>query len=138
MICAANVTRASKTSWYRYCQACAGTPEPGRCAPVAPTLLRLGVPPLASTADGVATWPETATAVAVHLTEDGRLAIVAPCGLSDLLDGVCRRNPRRVSVEEYCRRVHTKRIAEPALCWHPVPSMPTASRPIGIVARSPP
>jgi hypothetical protein len=56
---------------------------------------RFGVPvqPLGSTADGVATWPETATAVALQLRRDGRLAILAPCGLSDLLHGVCRRNP---------------------------------------------
>jgi hypothetical protein len=75
---------------------------------------RFGVPvrPLGSTADGVATWPETATAVALQLRRDGRLAILAPCGLSDLLDGVCRRKPRRVSVEEYRRRVNAKRIAE--------------------------
>jgi uncharacterized protein len=72
----------------------------------------VAVPPLASTADGVATWPETATAVALRLGGDGRLAIVAPCGLSDLLDGVCRRNPRRLSVEEYRRRVQAKRVAE--------------------------
>ncbi|HEV8373559.1 MAG TPA: nucleotidyltransferase family protein [Actinomycetota bacterium] len=67
---------------------------------------RFGVPvqPLGSTADGLATWPETATAVALQLRRDGRLAILAPYGLSDLLHGVCRRKPRRVSVEEYRRR----------------------------------
>jgi uncharacterized protein len=75
---------------------------------------RFGIPvkPLHSTAEGVATWPETATAVALQLRGDGQLAILAPCGLSDLLDGVCRRNPRRVSVEEFRRRIRAKRIAE--------------------------
>jgi uncharacterized protein len=75
---------------------------------------RFGIPvqPLRSTAEGVATWPETATAVALQLRGDGRLAILAPCGLSDLLDGICRRNPRRVTVEEYRRRVRARRIAE--------------------------
>jgi hypothetical protein len=72
----------------------------------------LAVEPLHSTADGVATWPETATAVAVRLCDDGRLGIIAPCGLSDLLTGVWRRNPRRVTVEEYRRRIRAKRIAE--------------------------
>jgi hypothetical protein len=72
----------------------------------------LAVEPLHSTADGVATWPETATAVALRLRDDGTLAITAPCGLSDLLDGVCRRNPRRVTVEEFRRRVRAKRVAE--------------------------
>jgi hypothetical protein len=32
------------------------------------------VPPLTSTADGVGTWPETATAVAVRLLDRTRLA----------------------------------------------------------------
>ena len=65
-----------------------------------------------STADAVATWPETATAVALRLTHDDRLVVEAPCGLGDLLGMVHRRNPRRVSVEEYRRRLATKRIAE--------------------------
>jgi hypothetical protein len=72
----------------------------------------VAVEPLRSTADGVATWPETATAVAVRLRDDGELAIIAPCGLSDLLTGVWRRNPRRVTVEEYRRRIRAKRVAE--------------------------
>jgi uncharacterized protein len=70
------------------------------------------VAPLASAADGVATWPETATAVAVRLLHDDRIRVVAPCGLDDLFGLVCRRNPRRVSVEHYRRRVRDKRIAE--------------------------
>jgi hypothetical protein len=70
------------------------------------------VPPLASTADGVGTWPETATAVAVRLLDGDRLRVVAPYGLEDLFTLVCRRNPRRVSVEQYRRRVRDKRVAE--------------------------
>jgi uncharacterized protein len=70
------------------------------------------VDPLLSTADGVGTWPETATAVAVQLRDSGELAIVAPCGLTDLLTGVWRRNPRRVTVAESRRRLHAKRVPE--------------------------
>jgi len=70
------------------------------------------VEPLTSSADGVGTWPETATAVALHLDADDRLTIVAPCGLDDLLGLIHRRNPRRVSVVEYERRLREKRIAE--------------------------
>jgi uncharacterized protein len=70
------------------------------------------VPPLTSSADGVATWPETATAVGLRLTDDDRLLVEAPFGLDDLLGMVHRRNPRRVSVAEYRRRLATKRIAE--------------------------
>jgi hypothetical protein len=67
---------------------------------------------LRSAADGVATWPETATAVAVRLGVDDALEVVAPCGLEDLLGGVCRRNPRRVTVEEYRRRLLRKGVAQ--------------------------
>jgi uncharacterized protein len=70
------------------------------------------VPPLASAADGVATWPETATAVAVRLDDGDELRVVAPCGLEDLFALVCRRNPRRVSVDQYRRRLREKRVAE--------------------------
>ena len=70
------------------------------------------VEPLGSTADGVATWPETATCVGVRLERDDRITVVAPHGLDDLLGLVLRRNPTRVSVEEYERRLRTKRVTE--------------------------
>ncbi|MCM0674358.1 nucleotidyltransferase family protein [Micromonospora phytophila] len=41
-----------------------------------------------SVAEAVATWPEFATAVAVRLDADDRLAVCAPYGLGDLLGGV--------------------------------------------------
>jgi uncharacterized protein len=69
------------------------------------------VAPLRSAADGDATWPETATAVAVHLDAHDRLEVVAPYGLEDLFNLVCRRNPRRVTVDHDHRRVRDKRIA---------------------------
>jgi uncharacterized protein len=70
------------------------------------------VPPLRSTEDGIASWPETATCVGVRLEDDERVTVVAPLGTGDLLDMVYRRNPVRVSVEEYKRRLRVKRIAE--------------------------
>jgi hypothetical protein len=69
------------------------------------------VPRLTSVEDAVATWPETATCVGVRLLADDGLAIVAPYGLADLVGLVLRRNPRRVTVEEYRRRIVTKQIA---------------------------
>ena len=57
--------------------------------------------PLTSLADGVATWPETATTVAVRLTATGDVEIRAPLGLQDLIKAVCRRNLRRVSKAEF-------------------------------------
>jgi len=81
------------------------------------------VEPVTSSADAVGTWPETATAVALHLDADDRLTVVAPCGLDDLLGLVHRRNPRRVSVAEYERRLRDKRIAER---WPRVTVMPAS------------
>jgi hypothetical protein len=46
------------------------------------------------------------------LRADDGLEVVAPCGLADLLEGVCRRNPRRDTVAEYRRRLVRKRVAE--------------------------
>ena len=70
------------------------------------------VEPLASSADGVGTWPETATSVAVRLLANDDLLVVAPCGLSDLFDMICRRNPRRVTPEIFRKRLLDKRIEE--------------------------
>jgi hypothetical protein len=77
-----------------------------------PAKFGIEVEPLTSSADAVGTWPETAASVAVRLERDDALTIVAPCGLDDLLDLVHRRNPRRVTVAEYERRLAAKRIAE--------------------------
>ncbi len=68
------------------------------------------VPPLLSSADGVGTWPETATSVAVRLLPDDRLRVVAPCGLADLLGLVLRRNPRRVTRALFLQRLAAKEI----------------------------
>jgi hypothetical protein len=78
---------------------------------------------LASIADAVATWPETATAVAVRLPAggDARIEVCAPLGLADLLGGVWRRNPRRVSLD-----VSLARLArhQPARRWPRVRVIP--------------
>jgi hypothetical protein len=77
-----------------------------------PEVFGLEVEPLTSSADGVSTWPETATAVGVRLLENDSIQVVAPCGLEDLFGLVCRRNPRRVTPEHYRARVKSKQIAE--------------------------
>jgi hypothetical protein len=63
------------------------------------------VEPLTSIHDAVGTWPETATAVAVRLGTDDVIEICAPLGIADLLNGVWRRNPRRVSLEQSLARL---------------------------------
>lgn len=70
------------------------------------------VPAVRSRAEGVATWPETVTSIAVRLRADGEIDVVAPLGLSDMFEMVLRRNPRKVSLEEYRRRAREKRILE--------------------------
>jgi hypothetical protein len=70
------------------------------------------VEPLGSLQEAVASWPETATSVAVTLTAEGRLDVIAPLGLDDLFGMVVRRNPRRVSVETYRKRTDEKRYAD--------------------------
>lgn len=65
--------------------------------------------PLNSIADAVGTWPETATAVAVRIADTGALEVCAPLGLTDLLHGVWRRNPRRVSLHESFARLERLR-----------------------------
>ena len=70
------------------------------------------VPPLESIEAAVATWPETATAVAVRLLPNDDLELIAPFGSSDLFAMILRRNPTRVPPEEYRRRHTSKRIRE--------------------------
>jgi uncharacterized protein len=69
-------------------------------------------PPLISIADAVSTWPETATAAAVRIAGDGEIEVCAPFGLTDLLQGVWRRNPRRVSMQESLARLARHRPRE--------------------------
>jgi hypothetical protein len=66
------------------------------------------VVPFASSAEAVATFPETAVCVGVRLLDDDDLLVVAPHGLDDLLGGVCRHNLTRVSAAYYRNRLSTK------------------------------
>jgi len=81
------------------------------------------VAPFAGIRDAVATWPETATAVAVRLTDHEAIEICAPLGLDDLLNGVWRRNPRRVSTAQSLARLARH---APAVRWPRVTVVPPA------------
>lgn len=70
------------------------------------------VAPLKSLEDGIATWPEYATAVGVFLLEDDQIEIVAPHGLQDLFTLAVRHNPIRASKESFLKRVAEKRFSE--------------------------
>jgi len=60
--------------------------------------------------DAVATWPETATCVAVRKAAEG-LEVCAPLGLDDLLGGVWRPNPVRVTTAVSLARLARQRIS---------------------------
>jgi uncharacterized protein len=80
-------------------------------------------PPLRSIAEAVATWPETATAVAVRLDRAGEVEVCAPLGLDDLLGGIWRRNPVRVSLAVSRARLARHR---PARRWPGIRVIPPA------------
>ncbi len=67
------------------------------------------VNPFSSVHDAVATWPETATCVAVRMTADG-IEVCAPLGLDDLLGGIWRPNPVRVTPEISMARLARQRV----------------------------
>jgi hypothetical protein len=68
--------------------------------------------PLTSIEDAIGTWPETATAVVVRIGQGDGLEICAPLGVDDLIGGVWRRNPRRVTLAESLSRFERHRPAE--------------------------
>jgi uncharacterized protein len=71
---------------------------------------RNGDAPYTSATDAMKYWPETATAVAVRRSCDGRCEIAAPFGFDDLLSLTLRPTPRFTHVKRhiYEERLHTK------------------------------
>jgi len=63
---------------------------------------------LRSLEDGMANWPETATAVGVWLDAHDGLHVVAPFGLHDLFALRLRHNASRTDRDTYLRRVTDK------------------------------
>ncbi|WP_175917806.1 nucleotidyltransferase family protein [Burkholderia pyrrocinia] len=70
------------------------------------------VPPFRSLTEAIASWPEYTTAVGLTLLSDGTIDVCAPYGLDDLFSMVVRRNPARVSVDTYHRRIEQKRYKD--------------------------
>jgi uncharacterized protein len=93
-----------------------------------------GGPPVesfASVHDAVATWPETATCVAVRQRSDG-LEVCAPHGLADLLEGVWRVNPIRVTPAISLARLARQRVRTRWPRVKVVPPGVTAPFPLGL------
>lgn len=62
--------------------------------------------------EALSTWPETATAIAVRLTEHDEMEIIAPFGLSDLFGLKLRWNDRLVSHDVFIQRLRSKRFLQ--------------------------
>jgi hypothetical protein len=69
-----------------------------------------GDDPYQSTTDAMRYWPETATAVAARLLENGTCEVVAPLGLDDLFDLIIRPAGRFATEKNaiYQERVKSK------------------------------
>lgn len=71
--------------------------------------LRNSDPPYADTAHALRCWLETPTAVAVRIDERGAASLLAPFGIDDLIEMVCRPTPRgREKLAEYRQRIGQK------------------------------
>jgi hypothetical protein len=70
------------------------------------------VSPLKSTEEAIASWPETVTSIGVRLLDDDSLKIEAPFGFDDLFNLVLRRNPSRLTVDLFRKRVQEKQILQ--------------------------
>ena len=70
-----------------------------------------GLPPYKSTEDAISQWPETATAIGVEL-ENGKLKIVAPYGVDDLINLIIRPSPKFHDINKVKERIKQKRWLE--------------------------
>ena len=68
------------------------------------------VPPLKNIDDAIATWPETCSAIGITKKLAG-YQVYAPFGLDDLFNMVVRRNPRRVDIKTYEKRIEDKQFS---------------------------
>jgi hypothetical protein len=82
------------------------------------------VRPFRSIGEAAASWPETATSIAVRRATTGGIEICAPLGLEDLLNGVWRRNPERVTLAVSRERLDRQ---QPATRWPGVLVVPPAT-----------
>lgn len=65
-----------------------------------------------STEDAISYWPETATAIAVRLTDKNELEMIAPYGLDDLLSMTIRISPKFKDPIKYKQRLADKHWQE--------------------------
>ncbi|WP_052703038.1 nucleotidyltransferase family protein [Paenibacillus beijingensis] len=68
--------------------------------------------PYMSVTDAMKRWPETATAVGIHIDKKNNLEITAPHGLNDLFDMVIRRSSYYKDKDYFYTRVQSKKWLE--------------------------
>lgn len=66
------------------------------------------LPPYKSTEDALSQWPETVTAIGVRL-EKGKLRLIAPYGIDDLVNLIVRPSPRFLDIDKVRERVEQKK-----------------------------
>ena len=70
------------------------------------------LPPYQSTEDALSQWPETATGIGVKV-ENGKLKLMAPHGIDDLVDLVVRPSPKfSEGIEKVSERAEKKEWSE--------------------------
>ncbi len=69
------------------------------------------LPPYKSTYDALSQWPETVTAIGVRLKR-GELKLIAPYGISDLVNFVIRPSPKFADTDRVKERVKQKKWLE--------------------------
>jgi hypothetical protein len=67
-----------------------------------------GLAAVHSLVEGLASWPETATAVGAWLDESGQVQILSPLGLEDLFELRLRRNPAFADAAVFQQRITQK------------------------------
>lgn len=82
------------------------------------------IAPHKTVADGVASWPETATAVGVRLSAEDAIEVLAPFGLDDLFEMRLRYNPAQARPDVFWKRIEAKRWTQR---WPELRIIPTAS-----------
>ncbi len=60
---------------------------------------------LASTEQGISTWPTTSTAIGIRLEHDNQFTIYAPYGLHDLLGLIVKANKVKITEQVYLEKV---------------------------------
>jgi hypothetical protein len=75
------------------------------------------IAPYRTIGEAIATWPTTATAVAVSYDRAGDMTLWAPFGLSDLLSGIVRPNPTQITRDVYEAKIERWRALWPNLSY---------------------